>query len=211
VSPALLVIAKAPVPGRVKTRLCPPCTYAEAAVLARASLEDTLAACDAAAAGGRRVLVLDGRPGPWLPEGWDIVPQRGGGLAERLAGAFADANGPALLVGMDTPQVTPELLGAGLDALDRAPAVLGPAPDGGYWAIGLRAADPAVFAGIPMSQAHTGTAQRARLAELGLDPAVLPALRDVDDIAAARAVAAAAPGTRFAAALAAVAPALVAV
>jgi glycosyltransferase A (GT-A) superfamily protein (DUF2064 family) len=81
------------------------------------------------------VLVLDGEPGPWIPEGFDVVAQRGEGLGERLAAAFADVGTPALLIGMDTPQVTPELLEAGLAAIGGAPAVLGGARDGGYWAI----------------------------------------------------------------------------
>jgi rSAM/selenodomain-associated transferase 1 len=200
----LLVIAKAPVPGRVKTRLCPPCTPAQAARLAEAALADTLAAC--AGADARRVLVLDGAPGDWLPEGWDVIAQRGDGLAERLGAAFADAGGPALLVGMDTPQVTARQLRDGLAALDEADAVFGPAEDGGYWAIGLREPDPAVFAGVPMSRADTGAIQRARLAALGLRTTDLPALRDVDDIAAAHAAAAAAPRSRFAAALADIVP-----
>jgi len=201
-APALLVIAKEPVAGRVKTRLCPPCTPDQAARLARAALEDTLSACDRAAAGARRVLVLAGRPGPWLPPGWEVVPQRGGGLAARLAAAFADAGGPAFLVGMDTPQVSPGMLADGLASLHRAGAVFGPALDGGYWAIGLREPDPAVFAGVPMSRVYTGAIERARLAALGLRTVDLPPLRDVDDIAAARAVGAEAPATRFAAALA---------
>ena len=200
---ALIVLAKAPRAGRVKTRLCPPCTPAEAAELARAALLDTLAAAPPA---GRRVLVLDGEPGPWLPPGWEVLPQRCGGLGDRLAGAFADVAEPALLVGMDTPQVTPALLAAGLARLAHADAVLGPAPDGGYWAIGLRRADRAVFAGVPMSAARTAAVQRARLAGLGLRTAELPALRDVDTIADARLVARAAPAGRFAAALAAIEP-----
>jgi uncharacterized protein len=200
--PALLVIAKEPVAGRVKTRLCPPCTPAQAAWLARAALADTLAA-GGAARDARRVLVLDGRPGSWLPAGWDVVPQRGQGLAERLAAAFDDVGGPALLIGMDTPQVRPPLLDAGLRALGRHDAVFGEAADGGYWAIGLRIPDPAVFAGVPMSLDCTGAIQRARLDALGLRTLELPPLRDVDDIAAAHAVAADAPGSRFAAALAA--------
>jgi len=204
----LLVIAKEPVAGRVKTRLCPPCTPEQAAWLAEAALADTLAA--AADTGARRFLVLDGRPGPWLPDGWTVIPQRGDGLAERLAHAFADAGGPALLVGMDTPQVTGRQLQAGLSALEAADAVFGPALDGGYWAIGLRTPDPAVFARVPMSRVYTGAIQRARLAALGLRTVDLPALRDVDDIAAARAVAAAAPASRFATALAAIAPEAVA-
>jgi uncharacterized protein len=199
---ALLVLAKAPVPGRVKTRLCPPCTPGQAAAIARAALEDTIAAAQAARA-GRRVLVLAGGPASPLPRGWDVTAQRGDGLAERLAAAFAD-HAPALLVAMDTPQVRPELLDAGLDALAAHDAVLGPAHDGGYWAIGLRRADDAVFAGVPMSVAGTCAAQRARLAALGLHTAPLPPLRDVDTIADARAVAREAPDGRFAAAVAAV-------
>jgi uncharacterized protein len=204
----LLVVAKEPVAGRVKTRLSPPCTPDQAARLAQAALEDTLAAC--AGTDARRVLVLDGRPGAWLPDGWDVIPQRGNGLAERLAAAFADAGGPALLVGMDTPQVTARELRAGLAALEAADAAFGPAEDGGYWAIGLREPNPAVFARVPMSRVFTGAIQRARLAALGLRTVDLPALRDVDDIAAARAVAADAPGTRFAAVLEQIEPRVVA-
>jgi glycosyltransferase A (GT-A) superfamily protein (DUF2064 family) len=130
-----------------------------------------------------------------------VLPQRGGDLAERLAAAFADAGGPAFLLGMDTPQVSPALIADGLAALAGHDAAFGPALDGGYWSIGLRDPDPAVFAGVPMSRVHTGAVQRARLAALGLDTLDLAPLRDVDDIAAARAVAEAAPQTRFAAAL----------
>src|SRR4051794_33440895 len=99
-SATLIVIAKEPVPGRVKTRLTPPYTAAEAAYLAEAALADTLAAVVAAPA-GRRILALAGRPGRWLPSGVRVVPQRGSGLDERLANAFADAGGPAVLIGMD--------------------------------------------------------------------------------------------------------------
>jgi len=200
---ALLVIAKAPVPGRSKTRLCPPLSHEEAARLAAAALSDTLA-CVAAVDAPRRVLALDGEPGPWLPDGFEVLPQRGEGLAERLGCAFADVGAPALLVGMDTPQITPDVLRASLRRL-AAPgvdAVLGPAPDGGYWSIGLNDPDPAVFAGVPMSTARTGAEQRARLRALGLHVVGLPELRDVDTVEDARAVASLAPHTRFAATLA---------
>jgi rSAM/selenodomain-associated transferase 1 len=200
---ALVVLAKAPRPGRSKTRLCPPCTPQDAATLARAALADTLDAVLATPA-SRRGLVLDGPAGDWLPAGFEVVAQRGDGLDERLAHAFADVGGPALLVGMDTPQVTPADLADGLERL-MAPgidAVLGPAADGGYWAIGLREARPRAFLGVPMSTARTGRAQHARLRRLGLRVALLPALRDVDRIADARAVAALAPAGRFARALA---------
>jgi uncharacterized protein len=99
---------------------------------------------------------------------------------------------------MDTPQVTPELLDAGLAALEHADAVFGAALDGGYWGIGLRRPDPAVFRGVPMSAPTTGAFQRSRLDDLGLTTALLPTLLDVDTIADAYAVAATAPHTRFA-------------
>jgi glycosyltransferase A (GT-A) superfamily protein (DUF2064 family) len=82
--------------------------------------------------------------------------------------------------------------------------VLGPAPDGGYWAIGLREPDRRAFLGVPMSTAVTCRAQRTRLESLGLRVRDLPAVRDVDRIADAHAVAALAPSGRFARALAVV-------
>jgi rSAM/selenodomain-associated transferase 1 len=202
VNPALAVIAKAPVPGRSTTRLCPPLSLAQAAVVAEAALSDTLAVV-ATASASRRVLVLDGEPGPWLPRGFEVIPQRGRELDERLAAAFADLGGPALIIGMDTPQVTPAELEAGLRLLCRTPAVLGPARDGGYWAIGLRAPDPRALLGVPMSTAGTLAAQRERLRALGHRWAELRELRDVDTLADAVDVARAAPETRFAGALAA--------
>ncbi|WP_030663216.1 TIGR04282 family arsenosugar biosynthesis glycosyltransferase [Streptomyces cellulosae] len=197
----LLVIAKEPRPGRVKTRLTPPFTPHEAAALAQASLADTLDAV-ARTPAGRRVLVLEGEPGPWLPPGFDVVRQCAGGLDERLAAAFAHCEGPALLIGMDTPQVTPELLQVDFADCD---AYFGSAEDGGFWALGLAAPDPALLRGVPMSTSHTGAAQRARLA--GLRVRDLPRLRDVDTAYDAEVVARSAPGGRFAAELARLSPA----
>jgi rSAM/selenodomain-associated transferase 1 len=198
----LAVIAKSPVPGKVKTRLCPPCTPEQAAALAEASLRDTLAAM-AAVAGPRRAVVLDGRPGPWLTDE-HVVAQRGGGLDERLAAALHDLGGPVLIVGMDTPQVTPRQLRRALGALERERAVLGPAADGGYWCIGLREPDARLLHGVPMSVAHTLDAQRRRLQAHGVGFTEVDELLDVDTIADARAVAAQAPHTRFARLLATV-------
>ena len=196
--PHVLVMAKAPVPGRVKTRLCPPCTPADAAAVARAALADTLAAVERCGA-GRRIVALDGEPGDWLPVGFDVIRQRGDSFEERLSHAWSDAGGPGLQIGMDTPQVSPELLDDALARLDSHTAAFGHAADGGWWAIGLRRFQPAIFRGIPMSSARTGAAQRARLGALGLDVAVLPTLVDLDQVEDLRAVVAAAPGTRTAA------------
>jgi rSAM/selenodomain-associated transferase 1 len=204
VGPTLLVLAKSPLPGRVKTRLTPPCTPQQAAQLAGAALSDTLAAATRTRRAARRVLVLDGAPGAWLPPDMEVVLQRGDGLAARLAAAFQVAAGPAFLVGMDTPQVTAELLDAGLGALEHAEASFGAALDGGYWGIGLRHPDPDAFRDVPMSSPTTGAFQRARLADLGLTTTLLPPLRDVDTITDAHAVAALAPNTRFATTLASI-------
>lgn len=201
-APAILVIAKQPLPGRAKTRLCPPCSPQEAARLAAAALTDTLDAV-AAAPSGRKILVFDGDPTGWQRPGFDVIPQRGDGLAERLAGAFEDVNAPALLIGMDTPQLTTAMLQAGQAELAHADAVIGRALDGGYWCIGLNRADGDVFHGIPMSEPTTYNAQRARLKLLGLSVREQPPLRDIDTIDDARAVASEAPHTAFARALAA--------
>ncbi|WP_159774485.1 TIGR04282 family arsenosugar biosynthesis glycosyltransferase [Streptomyces sp. HM190] len=198
-APTVLIIAKEPVPGRVKTRLTPPYTPHEASALAEAALADTLRTALRVPA-RRRVLVLDGTPGPWLPPGFDVVPQVAGGLDERIAGAFAVCDdGPALLVGMDTPQLTADMLalvgGGGHDAW------FGPAVDGGFWALGL--ADPSeagpLVRGVPMSTHRTGAIQRRRLVEAGLTVRDLPLLRDVDTASDAASVARVCPsGSAFA-------------
>jgi glycosyltransferase A (GT-A) superfamily protein (DUF2064 family) len=223
----LLVLAKEPVAGRVKTRLCPPFSAEQAAQLAAAALADTLAAALSAVVKGRSrgydiqpVLVLDGQPGRWLDELLDgpfqvpIIRQRKGGLDERIAGAFADAlpepfacpstgsskAGCALLIGMDTPQVSGRLLVEAFERLSDpgCDAVLGLADDGGWWTMGLHRADENLLHGIPMSTSETGAAQYARLRASGLSVALLPQLRDVDTVADARAVAEIAPRGRFA-------------
>jgi rSAM/selenodomain-associated transferase 1 len=201
----VLVIAKEPIPGRVKTRLTPPFTPADAAALATAALADTLAAVSATPV-AQAVLVLDGAPGDWLPPGFRVIPQRGGGLDERLAAAFADAHAtlpvPMVLIGMDTPQVPPGLLAdaAGALASGEADAVFGPAADGGFWLLGLRRPDRSLLAGVPMSRADTGRHQLDRLTSAGLRVAMLPELTDVDTFREAELIAGAIPGSRFAAA-----------
>jgi rSAM/selenodomain-associated transferase 1 len=200
----LVVLAKEPVPGRVKTRLTPPYTPVQAAALARAALADTLDAV-ARTPRVRPVLALSGSPGDWLPEAFTVIRQRGGGLDERIAAAIVDAHatlpGPVILIGMDTPQVTPALLAAAAERLTAglADAVYGPAADGGFWLLGLREPDPGLVLGVPMSRPYTGAAQLARLRGAGLRVGRLPRLADVDTHADAVRVARQAPGTRFAA------------
>jgi rSAM/selenodomain-associated transferase 1 len=200
----LLVLAKVPVPGRVKTRLCPPCSPEQAAAVAAAALTDTLDAISATPA-VRRILVIDGR---WVASAdWVIVPQRGDGLGQRLAHAYADTALPGIatvLVGMDTPQLNRGHLAAVAAALDASDAVLGPAADGGWWVLGLRnPVHGAALASVPMSSAHTGLCTTAALKARGLTVGRAATLTDVDTAADARTVATACPGSRFAAAVSA--------
>ncbi|WP_232873859.1 TIGR04282 family arsenosugar biosynthesis glycosyltransferase [Pseudonocardia kujensis] len=207
----LIVLAKAPEPGRVKTRLCPPATVEDAADVAAAALLDTLDAT-AAVPGGRTLVALTGRLsraarrvelGRALARA-GRTRQRGDGLGERIVAAHTDAaarrpGAPTLQVGMDTPQIDALLLGECLDRLRGADAVLGPARDGGWWALGLhdpRAAAP--IADVPMSRDDTGERTLHALRAAGLRVALLPELTDVDTATDARAVAAEVPGSRFA-------------
>jgi uncharacterized protein len=203
---ALLVIAKAPLPGLAKTRLCPPCSPAQAAGLAEAALLDTLDVV-ARTPASRKVLVFEGDAARWRRRGFEVIAQRGAGLEERLASAVEDVDEPALLVGMDTPQLTTELLLDGMQALATRgyDSVLGPALDGGYWSVGLTRPRRDVFTGVPMSTPTTLRDQRSRLERLGLRVHEQRPLRDVDTIHDARAVARDVPASRFAAAVAAIA------
>lgn len=199
---SVLIIAKSPVPGQVKTRLAPAFGLPGAAQLALASITDTFEAVRRIPA-RRHVLVLDGDRGPWIPPWLEVIDQSAGGLDLRLSAAF-DAvaeSGPAVLVGMDTPQL-------GADAFDRFDparddACLGLASDGGYWSIGF--ADPAqaraVIAGVPMSSPQTASHQLSRLLGAGLGVRLLETMTDVDTPSTAYEVAALHPGTRFAAAV----------
>ena len=202
------MLAKEPTPGRVKTRLCPPCSPVEAALVAAAALADTL---DAAVASGadRVVLALDGRPGPWCPPGVVVIGQGRGGLDRRLAHAWSHGagRGPALQIGMDTPQVSAAGLDNAMAALadERADAVLGPATDGGWWALGMRRPRPEAVLGIPTSRPDTGARQAARLAALGMRTRRLERRTDIDTWNDAVAVAMLAPGTQVAAAVRSVA------
>jgi glycosyltransferase A (GT-A) superfamily protein (DUF2064 family) len=198
----VLVITKAPVPGRSKTRLTPPCTPDQAAAVAAAAVGDTLDAVRGAPV-QRRVVALDGAPGDLDLSGCVVVPQVDGDLGTRLAAAFGDAmrgpDGarPTLLIGMDTPQVTAQLLGDCLTRLvDAGPgtAVLGTAPDGGWWALGVHSPGAAaVLPDVPMSRDDTAVRTRSALEEAGLTVLDLPELTDIDHFPDAVSVAALCP------------------
>ena len=127
----------------------------------------------------------------------ETIAQRGGGLDERLAHAFEDVGERAVIIAMDTPQVTSALLDDALGRLSTVDAVLGPTADGGYWTIGLADPQQDVIRGVPMSSTETWSAQVRRFDHTGLRWERLAELVDVDDIDDARLVAGAIPDSRF--------------
>lgn len=207
----VLVVAKVPVPGRVKTRLCPAVSACAAADIAAAALLDTLATARRLAH-GRPVVALQGdldqavRRDEILEEmrGIPVIDQRGDTFAERLAHAHADTadlfpGSSVLQIGMDTPQVTGEQLVAAAAALEEHDAVLNPAEDGGWWLLGLREpAYAAAIAAVPMSTPATGERTRRALLDAGLGVATGPLLRDVDRLVDLHAVVSLAPASRTA-------------
>jgi uncharacterized protein len=210
----VLVVAKAPVPGLAKTRLAATVGPEAAADIAAAALLDTLDAV-AAAPVAARVVALTGEPQRAARASeltdrlgdFTVVNQRGDTFADRLANAHADAftaagPNPVLQIGMDTPQVTGELIAHCADALLAAPAVLGMAADGGWWVLGVHSpATAEVLRGVPMSQPDTGERTLRAIRATGLRVGLLEALRDVDTLADVDAVRRACPpGSRFAAA-----------
>ncbi|MDF0529847.1 DUF2064 domain-containing protein [Tsukamurella sp. 8F] len=204
----ILVVAKRPVPGHAKTRLIPGYGAGGAARLAAAALRDTLRAALAVPDTRCTVAFHEYDWGPTAPaecddllRRCDVFLQTGTTFAERLADAHRRAGpGPVLQIGMDTPQVTPELLAHGLDQLGAGTAVLGPALDGGWWALGLHGGRGAeALLHVRMSTPLTGADTRRALRSAGLSVTMLAPLRDVDRPSDVSVVAAACPpGSEFA-------------
>jgi glycosyltransferase A (GT-A) superfamily protein (DUF2064 family) len=210
----IVVIAKECVPGRVKTRLHPPLTLEQAAEVAAGSLADTLELV-ASLPADRRVIAFAGTQLPPEALGFEVLPQIEGDLDVRLGAVFDAIEGPMILIGMDTPQLTrdhfDEVLGDWSTEAETGPdAWFGPASDGGWWGLALREPTGDVLRGVPMSRDDTGVLQLASLDAAGLRVGFLPEVNDVDTYEDALEVAALAPRTRFAEALTAiqVAPAL---
>jgi uncharacterized protein len=208
-SARVLVVAKAPVPGQVKTRLGAEVGDAVAADLAAAALLDTIAACRAGFDPERCLLALSGDLADAVRgdaigralDGWTVARQRGSTFAGRLTNAHLDLppGGPVVQVGMDTPQVTPDLLHDAADLLTDHDAVLGPAEDGGWWVLGLgRPAGAAALREVPMSTPTTYDDTRSALCRAGLAVGATATLCDVDTAADAVTVAEASPAGEFA-------------
>jgi uncharacterized protein len=183
----LVLFAREPVAGRVKTRLAAALGRGPAALLYAAFLEDL-----SGALGGpwESVVAHDGEVGPRLRavfgNGWRFTPQGEGGLGDRMAGAAAlalsEGAGRVVLAGSDAPTLTAREVGAAFDALATVDVVFAPSPDGGFSLVGLRPpADPAaLFAGVAWSSARALGETRGNAERAGLSVALLPVVPDVD-------------------------------
>jgi hypothetical protein len=180
----IAIFAKAPVPGRVKTRLIPALGAQGAADLARAMLEDTLAAASLL----NPLLCTDPEPDhpDWhglIPTGTATMAQGDGDLGERLARVAQAvlASEPVMLIGTDCPGLTAQRLRAAWEALARHDAVIHPAHDGGYALLGLSSFHPSLFEGIAWSTAAVAADTIARVRALGWSLHIGETLQDVDE------------------------------
>jgi len=187
---AVAIFAKAPRPGLVKTRLCPPLTFDEAAMVARVCLEETLRRFPPSVAAAW-TLFLDGEPEPWLEgllagSGVALATQGDGDLGVRLVRAFRALHEAGarrvVAIGSDSPTLDPTRIAEALARLDHADAVVGPTRDGGYYVVGIRRGREGLFEGIPWGTDGVLSATRRRAVDSGWDLEELTSWYDVDDL-----------------------------
>lgn len=190
-SAAIIVFAKAPVAGQVKTRLCPPLTPDEAASLHGSLVLDMLERCQSLRGYD---CILAGTPSSHHPfframEARFKIPvwdQTGEDLGARMASAFKKALGSpyrsVVVIGTDIPGINGPILTAAVKGLQDHDVVLGPTMDGGYYLIGLRTPVPALFENIPWSTDQVFALTEQKIQALGLSLEMLPKLRDLDTV-----------------------------
>lgn len=180
----LLVFAREPIAGEVKTRLASEIGSAAAACVYRQLLDYTLRV--ASKVGCEVELLLAEVPRTdWSRKiGFPVRSQIGKSLGERilnaLMGAFREGATRTLVIGSDCPYLSAHHLREGFVALQKSRVVLGPAGDGGYWLIGQRMPAVDIFSGISWSHPSTLAQTRARLRELAIGWEELELLDDID-------------------------------
>jgi rSAM/selenodomain-associated transferase 1 len=186
---AVAIMAKAPRPGEVKTRLCPPLLPAEAAALYRCFLLDKIAAVQSLSGAQPAIAYTPDEAHAEfaaLAPDFALVPQRGPDLGARLhstlASLLAAGHAGAIAVDSDTPTLPREFLQRAVDCLVRPgpDVVLGPTEDGGYYLVGVRAAHRVLFEDVPWSTSAVLEITLRRAAAAGLQTVCTPAWFDVD-------------------------------
>ena len=193
---ALVIFAKAPIPGQVKTRLCPPLTFDEAATLHGSFVLDMLERTKVAAAKLKlpldRYLACSPSSGQVFfkimeeRHGVKLLDQVGDDLGARMRQAldtlFVRGYGRVLVVGTDMPTLPLDHFKQALELLETHDLVLGPSLDGGYYLIGLRQPAPELFAGIPWSSERVLELTQEKATSVGLKASAIAPWRDVDTI-----------------------------
>lgn len=186
----LIVFCREPLAGRTKTRLIPRLGAAHAAELADAFILDALAKCRALAPG--RIVIAGSAPGGAQSSrylrrvarrfGAELIDQGAGSLGARMVRALQPyrTGGGAVLFGTDTPSLPPRMLGRSVALLRRAPVVIAPSLDGGYYLIGVRGPMPEIFRAIAWGRSDVLRKTIARLERAGTCYALGPAWYDVD-------------------------------
>jgi len=177
----LCLLAKPPLAGHSKTRLAAGLGELRALELATAFLVDTWDALGSLPGVDRAIATTGGGELPFAAAPWT---QADGDLGARMEHTLRQGlahHDVAIAVGADSPGLPRHLYLDAVAALEDADAVLGPALDGGFYLIGLRACPPGLLADLPWSSPHTFTATRDRLAQRGLRVALLPEWWDVDE------------------------------
>lgn len=189
---AVIVFVRAPEAGRVKTRLAAEIGEPAALRVYRRLAEHAVAeARRVAPHAAVRIHFTPAESGGavrgWLGEAAAYLPQSAGGLGERMRAAFGDAFAAGftrvVIIGSDLPELSADLLRRAFRELGSAPAVIGPARDGGYYLLGLREMIESVFDELPWSTDAVFPATLARLRDAGASPVILPTLADVDTAA----------------------------
>ena len=187
--PAIIVMAKAPIPGTIKTRLCGAYADAEIVALASSFLADTVSAAKSV---GPQIFVAYSPTGGQsimetiVGEGVEWICQQGKDLGERMHGAFAEAFrqgfAPLVMVGTDSPTLPLESYQMALSLLQsgEADVVLGPADDGGFYLIGLSAPSPALFEGVLWSGPTVCEQTKANAERAGLRVREIESWYDID-------------------------------
>jgi rSAM/selenodomain-associated transferase 1 len=185
-SAALVLFAKAALPGRVKTRLIPPLSPEQAAEFHWACVSDMWEKLEQTRATSRYFYsdnAWTGREAPAPPEQCGL--QQGANLGDRMFNCFRDlhllGHGRVLILGSDSPTLPVHLIEQGLAALERADAVIGPCDDGGYYGIGCRQPHPEMLAGVPWSTSETLRHTEQNLSALAWKVRRLPTWYDVDN------------------------------
>ncbi len=189
---SVLIMVRYPAAGKVKTRLAAAMGEEKAADFYRicahrilremGNLPDSI---------GKYIFYTDSRDRQgmmeWAGPGFMLREQVGVDLGQRLTNAFkeafADGVGKAVILASDVPDISADIINESLQALDHYDLVLGPCHDGGYYLLGMNAAHPQLFQGIPWSSPEVTERTLARAGKLGLKIFMLPALIDIDDFA----------------------------